>query len=810
MSSKGPNATHFFLIRMAAAVAALALSAPAAVAHEGDHWPVTGDSVKMSWDAPGTKTKFKFKTRNQISLNTVSVITGQDPTVERSTLIVRGTGDSAGTTGIIELEGARWKPIGPADAPKGWKFKGDPFYTGGVTKVILKAGNSKKGGQLQIQAKSYYWPFQILGPQDALEVVLSVGEYAYCAEFSATTSADFDANEAGKVVAEAALAPSDCPAVCGNAIVETGEECDDGNFVDNDTCSNTCTGCAEADAEFSTTYEGIQELIFDSPVYGCTNDLCHGAGAEGGLDLRAGTSYAALVNVASQIAPATKRVFPGDQDLSLLWTKLAEKTLGTVDAPGTSMPANGSTLTEEHLEALRLWIRGGAPETGVVSGTAELLGSCLPPATPLDIPQPPVPDPSVGTQFPMPGYDLLANSEIEGCVATYYDVSATVPAGMIVDCPLHPDQVNHPGEYLFEGTNGDGPLANKCFSYSGNDLFQDAQSHHSIVHIYQGAYDWNDGGWGSWRCYGGPTPDAVCDPSTADPCGAGGVCGSKFHPGVACLDTAGPDGDWGSPDFITADAPQFSGSQESTATFDYPTGVYGLLPLKGLIVWNSHAFNLTTQDTEMEAWINITYTDQRTWPAVGLFNDNWIFTQNVPPFEQREYCATHTFPEGTRLFQLSSHTHKRGIRWRYYAPPQTPCASPATCSPGNISDLLEGYESYDYSDALNLQPDPPIHYTGSTENRTIKFCALYDNGSPERPDLLKTQSGSPIPTGNLIVGGPCSDSEVRCVGGANKGMLCNGNDANCPGSVCDACPLKGGVTTEDEMFIAIGTYYVDP
>ena len=26
--------------------------------------------------------------------------------------------------------------------------------------------------------------------------------------------------------------------------------------------------------------------------------------------------------------------------------------------------------------------------------------------------------------------------------------------------------------------------------------------------------------------------------------------------------------------------------------------------------------------------------------------------------------------------------------------------------------------------------------------------------------------------------------------------------------VCDACPVRGGVTTEDEMFILTGSYYV--
>ena len=373
-----------------------------------------------------------------------------------------------------------------------------------------------------------------------------------------------------------------------------------------------------------------------------------------------------------------------------------------------------------------------------------------------------------------------------------------MPASKRVPCPG-----------AFPGTNEAGLNAGECFSYSGNELYQDAQSHHSIVHIYPGDYDWNDGGWGTWHCYGGPTPDALCSPATPNACGSGGVCGSRFHAGVACLDTLTQS--WGADDFQTSDAPQFSGSQESTANQGFPTGVYGLLPLKGLIIWNSHAFNLTNQGTDMEAWINMTYTDQRTWPAQGLFASQWIFTQNVPPFETREYCATHTFAEGTRLFQLSSHTHKRGVKWRYFAPPQTPCSAPGSnTNPSCVPSGTMFYESYDYSDPRTDNFDPPVHYTGSVNDRTIKFCSLYDNGSPEHPDLIKTRSGSVIPTGNLIVGGPCDDNATFCMGGANKGLACNGSDANCPGSVCDACALRGGVTTEDEMFIAIGNFYIDP
>lgn len=34
-----------------------------------------------------------------------------------------------------------------------------------------------------------------------------------------------------------------------------------------------------------------------------------------------------------------------------------------------------------------------------------------------------------------------------------------------------------------------------------------------------------------------------------------------------------------------------------------------------------------------------------------------------------------------------------------------------------------------------------------------------------------------------------------------QGMICNGG-------VCDACPVWGGVTTEEEMFGVLGAYYV--
>jgi hypothetical protein len=48
-----------------------------------------------------------------------------------------------------------------------------------------------------------------------------------------------------------------------------------------------------------------------------------------------------------------------------------------------------------------------------------------------------------------------------------------------------------------------------------------------------------------------------------------------------------------------------------------------------------------------------------------------------------------------------------------------------------------------------------------------------------------------------------------CFGGDNQGQACDGDDAVCgEGGMCDACPLLGGVTTDDEMFLPLGSYYV--
>ena len=263
---------------------------------------------------------------------------------------------------------------------------------------------------------------------------------------------------------------------------------------------------------------------------------------------------------------------------------------------------------------------------------------------------------------------------------------------------------------------------------------------------------------------------------------------------------------------------------------DYPSEVFALLPVQGTIVWNSHAFNLTQEVATNEQWLNLYFAgpSDRVYPVQGIFDSKDIFVMNVPPFQKHEYCRTHTLPQGARLFQLSSHTHKRGELFRIWGPGITEeCGTesgripPGDCPPESGPPI---FTTTTYSDPEVLYFDPPVALDGADPaSRRYKFCSRYDNGA-DVPDEVKRASTSPkaplLPTLETIVGGPCpttgTGATVACIGGTKKGQLCYGSNDACdsaPGlhdGVCDACPVHGGVTTEDEMFILLGLFYRVP
>ena len=100
----------------------------------------------------------------------------------------------------------------------------------------------------------------------------------------------------------------------------------------------------------SPTFSSIQSQIFEPK---CVR--CHGAVANAGLDLRAATGFANLVNAAST-ETALLRVAPGDPENSYLIHKLEGRS-GIV---GSQMPKDGPFLSAEQIDVVRSWITAGA------------------------------------------------------------------------------------------------------------------------------------------------------------------------------------------------------------------------------------------------------------------------------------------------------------------------------------------------------------------------------------------------------------------------------------------------------------------
>lgn len=115
-----------------------------------------------------------------------------------------------------------------------------------------------------------------------------------------------------------------------------------------------CDGKSTDTAPLDPTFSNVQDAVFTPS---CAFSSCHGAGAgAGGLDLNAGSSYDALVDVASTGAPDQTLVIPGDPDGSYLMLKLD----GDPSITGDEMPP-GASLESERLELVRAWIAAGAP-----------------------------------------------------------------------------------------------------------------------------------------------------------------------------------------------------------------------------------------------------------------------------------------------------------------------------------------------------------------------------------------------------------------------------------------------------------------
>lgn len=581
--------------------------------------------------------------------------------------------------------------------------------------------------------------------------------------------------------------------------------------------SSPADDAAKCDAE--STFAQIQEQIFEAR--GCTASNCHGETLSGALDLRAGAAYDNLVNV-DGVAGDFKRVFPAEQDLSLLYLKVSAKadgsSLGAQGIGGGPMPVGDDVLSDDDLGLLRAWIRGGAPETGIVDGS-EAFATCALEGeiVPNKIQPLPAPAADEGVQFYSGGWPVAAEGEGEVCFVSYYDYSAQVPEELRVPC----------------GDAQGGPDRD-CFAYNEILLAQDPQSHHSIVEFYvppagkEAQWDPNNGAWKNWTCLGGDNDGMACSP-TASECGARSQCVTAPTTSVACIGYTNGPNDLGTVAglFGRADVRQnIATAQEATFRERYPTDVYGLLPVQGFIVWDSHAFNLTKSGTTVEQWMNVEFAEpeERVYLRQQLFDAFDIFGMGrVEAFTSKEVCTTYTMPRYGRLMNLSSHTHRFGKRFRVWYPPNDECEPGPNCLP---EERDPDYISRDYADPVYQrfsEPELPSYDSPDERDRTFKYCSLWDNGetNPEevrreskKPDaetcdFVATIRGLASQGGLEVLGCGCAPEERSCYGGPDQGMACDGDDSLCGnGGICDACATGGGVTTEEEMFILLGAYYV--
>jgi hypothetical protein len=522
------------------------------------------------------------------------------------------------------------------------------------------------------------------------------------------------------------------------------------------------SGCATFDGAF----EAIQKTVFERR--GCTADACHGSAAEGNLDLRADVAFDNLVNAASD-GSGLKRVNPSRVKDSYLFQKLAARTdpaLVTSPIAGSPMPLSGEALTAEELEAVRLWIEAAAPEKGSVGDefggnrVAELLNACLPDATPVAIEPLAPPDPEVGIQMAMPPFRIPSGTEAEICFAEYVDFRDRIPARF-----LTPDR--------------------NFFYVNGQEGRSDPNTHHlTLSYSGFGAEMVGAPEFGRWECAAGPREGEDCDPLDPQACG-GEKCRSEIQDNVACLGFGPPGGGNG------------SSPNTRVRTSNGRPGYFAEHPAHGIFYWNSHAFNLTKKDLVHHEYRNLFFTDDLRFQDMGLQDVSRLsIAAGTPPFTKKEYCADYVLPQGMKVLSLTSHTHKRGERF--------------TMDIKSTGERL--YENPFWDDPVVVEYDPPRVFDSLVAaERTVTYCAVYNNGVTRDglPDVGAVTRLSRKPARSTCKPVACAEGRIAapCAGETDH-ATCDTSPGAGDG-MCDACPITGGITSDDEMFVFSGSYLKD-
>ena len=130
------------------------------------------------------------------------------------------------------------------------------------------------------------------------------------------------------------------------------------------------------------------------------------------------------------------------------------------------------------------------------------------------------------------------------------------------------------------------------------------------------------------------------------------------------------------------------------------------------------------------------------------------------------------------------------------------------------------YENFSYTDPVQGRSDPPLAFDSpDPAERTLRYCGTYENGltadgAPDPAQVTRAVAGerprerdrsaarasrSPAPRAESVrrARAPTTPPPCDSSPGAGDGE-------------CDACPITGGESTENEMFNLFGLYYIEP
>lgn len=216
------------------------------------------------------------------------------------------------------------------------------------------------------------------------------------------------------------------------------------------------------------------------------------------------------------------------------------------------------------------------------------------------------------------------------------------------------------------------------------------------------------------------------------------------------------------------------------------------------------------------------------------------YPHHVLPYTNAVYCNTIEMPSRSTLVRTRSHSHQWTTRFETWLPPNQKCAAECLSCPlvcGRDVTREPEYISTTPSEPSILWHDPPLDLgadgaeegmgesaAAAREARTLKSCVHVDNGK-SRPKVLRNSEMKELHgmASAMCVGaaycfwhvqneGNNGESGVseRAAATSTKETRYYGDDDSICGDagVCDACPIVGGASAWNEMFMPISDYYM--